>query len=153
MALSRFIDGDALVHFRTAVKSSSDFGKIVSLCPTSVAYLLKRYATNQAIAKALQDLRAVAQRPSKTEEEYHSRFVHQHAWAGYPFDTNETITGLINGLDPRIRPAVYIYRESKAKAGKVLYLRDIAVRGNMEGETLRTRSVLRNMASKTSKQK
>ncbi len=111
MALSRFIEGGALVHFRTAVESPSGSGSTISSWPTAIAYLLKPYATNQAIAEALQDLGAVAQRPSETEEQYHLRFVQQHARAGYPFDTNERITCFIDGLDPRLRPAIHIYRK------------------------------------------
>ncbi len=53
MALSIFIEGVALVHFRTAVKSSSGSGRTISSWPTAVAYLLKLYAENQAIAEAL----------------------------------------------------------------------------------------------------
>ena len=111
MALSRFIVGGAFVHFRTAVESSSGSGSTISSWPAAVAYLLKRYAANQAIAEALQNLGAITQQPSETEEQYHLRFVQQPARAGYPFDTNERMTCFIDGLDPRLRPAIHIYRK------------------------------------------
>ncbi len=75
LALLNFIDGDAYISYRTAVKSSSGSGRTVSSWPSAVVYLLKHYATNNAITEALQDSRIVALRRSETEEQYHSRFV------------------------------------------------------------------------------
>ncbi len=55
------------MRFRAAVISSSGSGRTVSSWSTAVAYLLKKYATNQATAEALQHLRAVVLRSSETE--------------------------------------------------------------------------------------
>ncbi len=151
MALSRFIEVDALVHCRTTVKSSSVSGRTISSWSMAVAYLLKRYATNHATCEAVQDLRAESQRPAGTEEQCYSRFVQQQARAGCPFGMNERIAYFINGLDPRLRPVVDLERESEANASNLLDLQDIAVLANIEGETLRARSAPRNPASKAIK--
>ena len=73
--------------------------------------MLKQYATNSLIKEALENLRSMTQKPGETEHEFHTRFVKSHERARYPLDVNERITTFIDGLNPRLRPFLHVFRE------------------------------------------
>lgn len=81
VALGKFIVVDAVIHNRKAIESSNGSGRTVASLPHAVAYLLRKCATNGAVIKSLEDLRALKQKPFEKEDEFFTRFVSVHSQA------------------------------------------------------------------------
>lgn len=111
-ALPRFLAGRAATLFNAARRSSSTV-QARSVCnwPTAVQFLLRRFASNANIQKALEDLREVKQNPGELENDYLARFERTHVRAGSPWEMREKLAQFIEGLDSCIRSLVHRCRE------------------------------------------
>lgn len=83
IALSSFLSGDADKLFTNAVQAATDMPDAVTNWPTAVAYPMKRWARNDDIKSALDDLWSLEQKPSETEEQFYNRFISAHERAGF----------------------------------------------------------------------
>ncbi len=134
LALPLFPTGAAFLYYRTGVTSATGTGRAIKSRPRAVAFLPKQFATNTAIKNALDDLRALRPNPGETKDEFHTRFVEAHERTGYPLDVNERITSFIDGLNPKIRPSIHVFRDEKER--EQLYLQGIATRARLKGDEL-----------------
>lgn len=58
------------------------------------------YANNEAILRALYEVRALRQKASENVEQFHARFLNAHAPAGSSWDVNQCINCNIDGIFP-----------------------------------------------------
>ncbi|CAN8069068.1 unnamed protein product, partial [Agarophyton chilense] len=109
----------ALEPYRSVCGSlTADEGGVTSR-PRAVQYLLRSYATSNAIRQAILDLRDVTLKPEEGEVEYNSRLNKASVRCVNVHSTEDKITLYIDGLDPSINSLVARYRE---KHGRVFFL-------------------------------
>lgn len=151
IALGFELTGEAASLYNTSVKYSAGTGRTVSSCPTAFAWLIRKYATNDAIKNGLDIVRTLTQKKDEDEEQFHTRFVNMHARGGSPWYANERITHYIDGLHSELRPPLHHFRSENAN-NLDLNLQDICNRALAVGGTFRARinSVQNRMGSKSS---
>lgn len=108
----------------------------MSSWPEAVQYLLRSYATSNAIRAAILALRDIAQRPLEDEEEYSSRLNKAAIRCGNVHSTDEKITLFIDGLSPAIKSLVARYRE---RHGHMTYL-ELVHFAQAEGDAVRAQT-------------
>ena len=130
LALPHFLRGMAEAEFRST--ADTPVGG-VTCWPEAVNYLLRSYATNEAIQTALLALRDVRQRDGETELDYNTRLNKAERRCGNPHTVEDRITIFIDGLTPAVKPLVYRYREENPSA---TYLQ-VLQKARAEGEARR----------------
>lgn len=143
LALSYFLRKDALAQFRAAQSSSPEEGGI-RYWPEAVQYLLRNYATDNAISAALLELRDMKQKTSEDEMTFSARLMAAEVRCGNIHSTEEKMTLFIDGLQAGVRPLVSRYREaerakSRTEGGFFTYL-DLVRFAQNEGEAYRARN-------------
>ncbi|CAN8062282.1 unnamed protein product [Agarophyton chilense] len=146
-SLPNFLKGFALEQYRSVCGSlTADEGGDNSWTE-AVQYLLRSYATSNAIHQAILDLRDVTQKPEEGKAEYSSRLNKASVRCGNVHSTEDKITLYIDGLDPSIKSLVARYRE---KHGRVSFL-ELVQFAKAEGDAARARgSPRRSVAFGTS---
>ena len=141
IALPHFLAKTALEHYRAARDASPREGGVTAW-PEAVQYLLRNYATNDAISEALLVLRDIRQSPAEDETAYSTRLMAAELRCGNVHSTEEKMTMFIDGLDPGIRSLVARHREGQRDKtrgrGLFTYL-DLVRFAQNEGDALRAR--------------
>ena len=142
VAVKYFLHGQVRTQFDAARKIRSKDGG-VSYWPEAVQYLLRTYATNDAISGALLDLRDTRQKPNESEIDYSARLLDAEYRCGNVHDAEERMTLFIDRLNPGIRSLVARHRESerrfiRRKHEGLTYL-DLVQFAQNEGDALRAR--------------
>ena len=83
----------------------------MSVWPEAVQWLLRSFATDEAIRQAVLALREVQQRPSEDEMEFEIRLTDASNRCGNVYSMEEQMTMFIEGLDASIKPMVSQYRQ------------------------------------------
>ena len=119
---------DGLQSVTDGTEDQSEGG--VSTWPQVVNYLLGTYATNDNIAKAVEDLLRLRQKTDESEQAYHERLLKAIARCGSVHRSAEKISIFINGLLPQIRPRVSEFRTLNPKSTLLMILRNAEAEGN-----------------------
>ena len=155
VAVKYFLHGQVRTQFDAARKIRSKDGG-VAYWPEAVQYLLRTYATNDALSSALLDLRDTRQKPQESETDYSARLLDAEYRCGNVHDAEERMTLFIDGLNPGIRSLVARHREAerrynRRKRDKLTYL-DLVQYAQNEGDACRARMTPRNGEPTTRKQ-
>eukprot|EP00171_Calliarthron_tuberculosum_P004452 IDg4452t1 len=110
--------------------------------PSAVNWLLRSYARDDALDRALTALRTMSQNPGEEEDAYMQRLTNAHARCGYPLQIDDFAARFVDGLDPRIRSLVRRYRSSNPGAD----LLELVEEAGTEGAAMRARSAKRPSA-------
>ena len=121
-----------------AFRSAKGRGKAgVSCYPEAVNWLLNTYCTPAVLRSAAASMKNLAQKNGETEVDFGTRLRLAANRCGNAFDEEELMSIFIDGLDPRIRPYVARYRESRPRDDSTL---DILISfARDEGDGLRAR--------------
>ena len=141
LALPYFLKEDALRQYRAARDSSPKEGG-VSAWPEAVQYLLRNYATNNAISEAILEFRDTQQRPDEDETAYSTRLLSAELRCGNVHSSEEKMTMFIDGLLPGIRSLVARERETRrdqSRRGDLFTYLDLVRYAQNEGEAYRAR--------------
>lgn len=142
VALPHFLRKLALEQYRAVSGSlNADEGGVTSW-PEAVQYLLRSYATSNAIRGAILDLRDVTQKDRETEVEYSSRLNNAAIRCGNVHSMDDKMTLYVDGLDKTIKSLVARHRERHPRI-RFLELIQFA---QAEGDAVRARS---GMSSRT----
>ena len=101
--------------------------------PDAVQFLLRSFATNEAIQSALSSLKDIRQREGEDELDYSTRLNRAERRCGNPHYPRDRITHFVNGLDPAVMPRIHSYREDNPRCS---YL-DVVYKARSEGEARR----------------
>lgn len=147
LALPYFLRGFAAEQFRSTIGASRRDGGVVCW-PEAVQYLLRSYATNEAIQDALRALKNVQQTAGETELDYSNRLNRAERRCGNPHRLRDRVTDFISGLDPAVKPLVYRFREENPRSTFL----DIVAKARAEGEARRATISSQRRASVTLRQ-
>ena len=111
VALSYFLKGFALDQFQTVKDAYAASEGGVTCWPEAVQYLIRSYATSNAIGEAIISLRNIRQKPTEFEMEYSARLNQAELRCGNVHAIAEKITMFISGLNPAIEPLITCVRE------------------------------------------
>ena len=132
LVLPFLLSGFAKDQFLSAKGVSRRDGGIQAW-PDAVQFLLRSFATNEAIQSALTMLKDISQRDGEDELDYSTRLNRAERRCGNPHYPRDRITHFINGLDPAVMPRIHSYREDNPRS---TYL-DIVYKARTEGEARR----------------
>lgn len=104
--------------------------------PSAVNWLLRTYARDDALDRALTDLRIMSQKPGEEEESFIQRLTNALAKCGYPLSPDDFIARFVDGLDIRIKSLVRRFRSQNPQSD-LLELVDVA---SGEGIAMRARA-------------
>lgn len=107
-----FLKGSAYAQYRS-VKYSSNGG--VSSWPEAVQYLLRTYATPNAVREAVANLQSSVQKPAQSETLYVIRITHACIRCGNVYPQREKVTFFIDGIDATVSPLVAKHRERQKR--------------------------------------
>ena len=109
--LPEFLSGIALRQYTSVSQTAGAHHGKVSVWPEAVQWLLRSFATDEAIRQAVLALREVQQRPSEDEMEFYIRLKDASNRCGNVYSMEEQMTMFIEGLDASIKPMVSQYRQ------------------------------------------
>ena len=109
--LPEFLSGIALRQYTSVSQTAGSHHGKVSVWPEAVQWLLRSFATDEAIRQAVLALREVQQRPSEDEMEFYIRLTDASNRCGNVYSMEEQMTMFIEGLDASIKPMVSQYRQ------------------------------------------
>ena len=116
LALPSFLDGVALTHYQATCESLDADEGGVTCWPEAVNYLLRSFATSNAISEAVRALREIRQRPNETETSFAKRLNEAHIQCGKVQSADAIVQFFLRGLDPAIRTIVKSYREGHRRS-------------------------------------
>lgn len=131
-----YLSGMAENQFNSVRGSSRASEGGVTCWPEAVQYLLRSYATSNAIQNAILALRDTKQKPGETETAYSTSLNKAFHRCDSMYSAQERCTMFVDGLDPAIRALVARHREEKRR---ITYL-ELVQYAQAEGDTLRARS-------------
>lgn len=131
-----FLSSSALTTYQAALTAGGHASRPVESWPSAVNYMLKRYATDENIKQAADDILKIAQAEDEDEDDYFIRFEEANLRAGSSLDARRKITLLINGFDSAIRPYLSRFFQSKPMAT----ILDVLEEAKVEGKTNRARN-------------
>ena len=104
-----YLSGEARRHVRSNMNSSANGG--VSCWAQFVDHMLREYATPTALQEAISSLKNIQQKSQETEVQFAARVKDAAYRCGNVHDEIDRMGFFVNGLSPRIRPAVEQLRE------------------------------------------
>ena len=138
LALPYFLNGTAETQFRAAQNASYATAGGVTNWSTAVQYLLRTYATPNALREAVADLRSLRQNAGESELDFSMRLNKALYRCGNVFPPDEQMTLFIDGLSPVIRTLVARFRESHPR--RELSYERIVQFARDEGDAYRARA-------------
>lgn len=144
LTLPYFVKGSAEDQFQFVCGSSRASEGGVTCCPKAGHYLLRSYATPNAIQAALLTLRDTRQRPMESETEYSTRFNKAFHRCSSAHSSQKKCNMFFDRLDPSVRALVARNREENCRRQCM----DLVYYAQVEGDTLRAR---RNQRTRTSR--
>ena len=109
--LPEFLSGIALRQYTSVSQTAGSHHGKVSVWPKAVQWLLRSFATDEAIRQAVLALREVQQRPSEDEMEFYIRLTDASNRCENVFSMEEQMTTFVEGLDASIKPMVSQYSQ------------------------------------------
>lgn len=142
LALPYFLEKNALAQCRAA-RDSPPYEGGISVWPEAIQYLLRNYATNNAINEAILELRDIKQKSQEDETAYSTRLMTAEFRCGNVHSTEEKMTMFIDGLDLGIRSLVARFREEqrdRARRCRLFTYLDLVRFAQNEGKAYRARN-------------
>ena len=141
--LPDFLSGFARNQFRSVSETMHPDQGGIDSWPEAVQWLLRSYATNNAVRTAILELRDVQQLPQEAEKICYMRLTDASNRCGNVHSVDELATMFVDGLDSTTKTVVARYRESHRR---VSFL-ELVEYAQAEGDAVRARS--RNMRRAT----
>lgn len=114
--LPDFLTGIAECQFRPVAETTSpEQGGIISW-PQAVQWMLRSFATDDAIHNVILAIRNLQQLPNEGERDYYLRLSDASNRCSYVHDAQELVTMYIDGIDRRIKGVVSHYRRTNKHA-------------------------------------
>lgn len=108
--LPEFLAGIALKQFTVVSQTGGTHQGKVRVWPEAVQWLLRSFATDEALRQAEFNLRSIQQRPGEDEMDYYVRVTDASNRCGNFHNMDEQMTMFIEGLDPCFKTLVSQYR-------------------------------------------
>ena len=109
--LPEFLSGIALRQYTSVSQTAGSHHGKISVWPEAVQWLLRSFATDEAIRQAVLALREVQQRPSEDEMDFYIRLTDASNRCGNVYSMDDQLTMFIEGLHASIKPMVSQYRQ------------------------------------------
>lgn len=135
LVLDKFLEGRAKSLFSSTVASDRTSSGI-SGWVSAVNWILRTFATDTNIARAVTALRTVRQNRNENEEDYFSRFVQLHTACGNYLPIDRLKTLFVNGLDSRIIETVRSYLSANPRVDLALLLEEARRQGSQVRELI-----------------
>ena len=136
LALPSFLDGVALTHYEATCESLDADEGGVTCWPEAVNYLLRSFATSNAISEAVQSLQEIRQVPHETETAFAKRLNEAHIRCGKVHSADAVVQFFLRGLDPAIKTIVESYREGHRRCTLLALIQH----AQAEGDAYRART-------------
>lgn len=105
-----FVAKDAQQQYESSEQLGGAVSHSIEDCPSAVYWLLRTYATNREINKAVDEFRQILQEPEEDDYGYFKRFEAAHARVGCFLSASALTVAYIESVDQMIRP---IFREAR----------------------------------------